>query len=436
MAAAANKVVFTTSPTGNQTVSSNASVGPFVAQVQDQFGNPVTNRARSRPWGSRARLRAGTAFFTTTQNGSTATSVTIANGASSSPSFYYSDQAAGSPTITASGTVNGSAITGNTSTFTMVPGAESKLAITTQPAASVTAGSAFTVGVSVEDQFGNVITTGTGNNDAMSVALSSGSFAGGSTTTATASAGVASFNNLKINGAATNYTVTVSDTTHTAVTSTVTNSFNVVAAAANKVVFTTSPSGNQTVSSNASVGPFVAQVQDQFGNPVTNAGSSATLGLSSTSSSGHPFFTTTQNGSTATSVTIANGASSSPSFYYSDQAAGSPTITASGTVNGSAITGNTSTFTMVPGAESKLAITTQPAASVTAGSAFTVGVSVEDQFGNVITTGTGNNDAMSWRCLRAASPAARPPPRRPAPGWPASTTSRSTERHQLHGHRL
>ena len=387
-----NALAFTSSPTGNQTASSSASVGAFVVQAQDQFGNPVTNS------GSAVNLTlsstsSGHPFFTTTSGGTTGVTVTIPNGASSSPSFYYSDQAAGSPTITATGTVNGTAISGTNSGFTMVAGAEKALAITTQPSASVTAGSAFTVGVTVEDQFGNVITTGTGNNDALSVALSSNSFASGSTTTATASSGVASFSNLKVNNAG-SYTVTVSDTTHTSVTAATTNGFSIGAAVPKNLVFTSSPTGNQTASSSASVGAFVVQAQDQFGNPVTNSGSAVNLTLSSTSS-GHPFFTTTSGGTTGVTVTIPNGASSSPSFYYSDQAAGSPTITATGTVNGTAISGTNSGFTMVAGAEKALAITTQPSASVTAGSAFTVGVTVEDQFGNVITTGTGNNDALS-----------------------------------------
>ena len=392
VAAGPNKLVFTSSPTGTQTVNSSASVGPFVLQAQDQFGNPVTNTGSAVTLGL-SSSSSGHPFFTTSSGGTSALSVTIPNGASSSPSFYYSDQAAGAPTITATGTVNGTAISGTNSGFTMVAGAENALAITTQPSSSVTAGTAFTVGVSVEDQYGNVITTGTGNNDAMSVTLNSGSFASGSTTTATASAGVASFSNLKVNGSG-GYTVTVSDTTHTAVTSATTSSFSIVAATPKTLVFTSSPTGTQTVNSSASVGPFVLQAQDQFGNPVTNTGSAVTLGLSS-SSSGHPFFTTSSGGTSALSVTIPNGASSSPSFYYSDQAAGAPTITATGTVNGTAISGTNSGFTMVAGAENALAITTQPSSSVTAGTAFTVGVSVEDQYGNVITTGTGNNDAMS-----------------------------------------
>ena len=113
-------------------------------------------------------------------------------------------------------------------------------------------------------------------------------------------------------------------------------------------------SGNQTVSSTATVGPFVVQVQDSFGNPVTNTGAAVTLNLSTTSTgtTGHaPFFTTTNGGAAAGAVTIPNGASSSPNFYYSDTKPGTPTINLAGaTVNAQAVTGTTTNgFTMVVG---------------------------------------------------------------------------------------
>ena len=71
----------------------------------------------------------------------------------------------------------------------------------------------MSVGVTVEDQYGNTITTGnTGSTDTIHVALSSGSFAAGTTSVA-ASNGVASFSGLQINAAA-SYTITAIDTTH------------------------------------------------------------------------------------------------------------------------------------------------------------------------------------------------------------------------------
>ena len=145
--------------------------------------------------------------------------MTIANGASSSGNFYYSDTSAGSPTVHAAATINGSAVTGNATGFTMAAGTASQLN------------------------------------------------------------------------------------------------------------FTTTPSGNQTVNTSASVGPFAIQVQDQFGNPVTNTGGAITLALSSSSTgttnpTHAPFFTPTHNGTSGAAVTIPTNSSTSGSFYYSDTLAG------------------------------------------------------------------------------------------------------------------
>ena len=119
----------------------------------------------------------GTTFFTPTSGGAAAGAVTIATGASSSSNFYYSDTKAGAPTITASATVNTVLVSGTTNGFTMVAGAENKLAITTQPPASVgPQRQASRWRVTVEDQFGNTITTGAGSTDNIHVALSAGGF--------------------------------------------------------------------------------------------------------------------------------------------------------------------------------------------------------------------------------------------------------------------
>ena len=208
-------------------MSATATVGPFAVQVQDQYGNPVTNTgtALTLTLSTTSTGTTGhTPFFTPTTGGHSGAAVTIANGASTSSTFYYSDTKAGTPTISVAGaTVNGQAVTGTSTGITMVAGTP-------------------------------------------------------------------------------------------------------------KLVFTSTVTGNQAVSSTATVGPFAVQVQDQYGNAITNAGSAVTLLLSSTSS-GTTFFTPTQGGSASAAVTIASGASSSSNFYYSDNKAGTPTINASATVN-------------------------------------------------------------------------------------------------------
>ena len=381
----ANKLVFTTTVSGNHSVGATATVGPFAVQVQDQFGNPVAN-AGAPVTLLLSSSSTGTTFFTPTSGGAAAGAVTIATGASTSSNFFYSDTKAGAPTISASATVNTFIVSGTTNGFTMVAGAENKLAITTQPPVSVGAGTSFTVGVTVEDQFGNTITTGAGSTDNIHVALSSGSFSAG-TTTVTAAAGVATFNGLQMTAPG-SYTITASDTTTGTVTAATTNSFTVTAGPPSKLVFTTTVSGNHTVGNTATVGPFVVQVQDSFGNPVANTGGPVTLTLSS-NSTGTTFFTPTSGGAAAGAVTIATGASTS-TFYYSDTKAGTPTITLAGaTVNGQAVTGATTNgFTMVAGNANKFAFTTTVAGNHTVGTTATVGpfvVQVQDSFGNPVT---------------------------------------------------
>jgi hypothetical protein len=176
--------------------------------------------------------------------------------------------------------------------------------------------------------------------------------------------------------------------TYNSINSAASSSFTVSANTANKLVFITTVTGNQTASSTAAIGPLAVQVQDSYGNPVTNTGSSVTLTLStsSTGTSGHtPFFTTTSGGSSTSAVTIANGASTSSNFYYSDTLAGTPTLMASGTVNSQAVNGSVGGFTVVAAAANQLAFVQQPS-NAYAGTAMSpaVTVQVKDQFGNAV----------------------------------------------------
>ena len=172
------------------------------------------------------------------------------------------------------------------------------------------------------------------------------------------------------------------------VSGTTTGSFTMMAGAANKFAFTSTVTGNQGVGTTANVGPFAVQVQDQFGNMVTNGATPATLTLSTTST-GTTFFTTTSGGTTAGTVTIPANTSTSSNFYYSDTKAGTPTITASATVNGSAVTGTTNGFTMTAGVANQFAFTSTPTGNQTVSTTANVGpfaVQLEDPFGNPVTT--------------------------------------------------
>ncbi len=76
---------------------------------------------------------------------------------------------------------------------------------------------------------------------------------------------------------------------------------------------------------------------DSVGNPVVNTGSSATV-TPATTSTGTTFFTTSSGGSTGSgTVSIPNGSSSSNSFYYADDTAGTWSISATATVDGNSV---------------------------------------------------------------------------------------------------
>ncbi len=377
------KIAFTTSPVSGS-ASTSATLGKITIQEQDAFGNADPGGALTVNLGSSSAA----GIFAAASGGSPITSVTIPSG-QSSVSFYYGDTTTGSPIITASS----SGLQSGLQTETITPAPENKLVLTTVPPSTFTAGTTFGVGVTVEDQFGNTITTGnTGSTDNIRITLTGGTFStGGTTQTVAASNGVATFNNLQINSPG-SYTITATDIPHPGVTSAAT-SFTVTPAPPSQLVFTSTVSGNHTVGTTANVGPFQVKVEDQFGNPITNSGAPVSLQLSS-SSAGSTFFTPTSGGTTAATVTIPSGSSTSSPFFYADTKSGSPTITATATVNTFVVSGATSGFAMVPAAGSKLAITAQPPNPATAGQAFTVGVTVEDQFNNVVTIGTGSTDAI------------------------------------------
>ena len=140
--------------------------------------------------------------------------------------------------------------------------ATSQLVVTTQPPASLTAGSPFGLTVTAENSSGNPITSFDGT---VTVALASnpGGATLGGTLTVTASNGVATFSGLTLNKAAIGYTLQVSAS---AVDSVTTSAITVTPAAATQLVITQQPPATVKVSS-----PFTmkASIEDPYGNVVT-----------------------------------------------------------------------------------------------------------------------------------------------------------------------
>jgi type II secretory pathway pseudopilin PulG len=365
-AGSATKLIISSVPF---TAAANASAtSPFVITPEDAFGNPTTisssltvNLSSTSPG----------AKFATSSGGTPVTSIVLPALAQSVTAFY-GDTVAQTPTLT----VSGAGLSPNgTQSETITSAAATTLVLSTQPPASAVAGTSFTVAALVEDAYGN-LATASPTSVTLSVANNPGSAASTCTNNpVTSSTGSVSFS-CSLNKVGTGYTLALSGSGLTTVT---TNAFNITAAAPSKFAFTTtSASGAATTGS--TIGPITVQEQDAFGNATMTA---ETVNLASGSSGTHTF-SATSGGSAITSIAIPRG-SSSATFYYGDTKAGTPTITASGS-----LTSATQTETVTAGPATKLIISTQPPVSVVSGASFTTGVTVEDAAGNVVTASSAS----------------------------------------------
>jgi hypothetical protein len=254
--------------------SQSATVGSayasaLVALVTDSAGDPV-------PGATVTFTAPSSGASGTFANGTRTTTATTAANGQASASAFTANTTAGAYTVSAS--VSGVSATASFS-LTNNPGTATRLAFTPSTPGPGIAGEAIpSVAVSVEDSFGNVVSSQ--NTGSVSISIKSGpqaSFNSG-TTTVGVSKGVASFTNLVLDTTG-SYTLTATPSSIAGVTSAVnSNAFTVAAAAASKLVFTTEPSGAATRSSAFSAQPVIT-VQDRFGNRVTGDSSSVTLTL-------------------------------------------------------------------------------------------------------------------------------------------------------------
>src|SRR5262249_6985151 len=269
---AETKLVFTTQPpaTGSAGIALSP---PIQVAAQDQFNNTFTADSSSTVT---LTLNGGTFV-----GGGTTVTAQLSSGVATFANLLIS--AAGTYTLTAT---DGQLTSATSSPFTIA--ASTRLAFTQQPAQTV-AGVAVSppATVAVENSAGNVITT---DNSLVTLTLSHGAFANGSTTvSAQAVGGVATFAGLVINATG-SYNLIATDGVLPAVQS---DPFNVVAQAT-QLVFTQQP--NNTYAGEA-INPSVAvSLEDGFGNVATGNTSTVTLTLS-----GGTFFA---GGTTATAPAL------------------------------------------------------------------------------------------------------------------------------------
>ncbi|HUY32931.1 MAG TPA: PKD domain-containing protein [Pirellulales bacterium] len=328
-------------------------------------------------------------------NGDTAS---VVAGAASLATTAVTSSAAGTYTITAGlGTLSAADYTfmfTNGTLTVLAFGAASQLVFTSPPA-NTTAGQAINapagVQVSVEDQFGNVVTT-----DSSSVSIAIGSvapapgsapagFVGGTLSVAAAS-GVATFSNLVLDQAGA-YTLSAGDTDNSvALAAGASASFTVSPAAAGQLAFTSQPTATTAGGAIDSPTGVKVSVEDKFGNVVTTDSSSVSIAIGSVAPA--PGSAPAGFVGGTLSVAAASGVATFSNLVL-DQA-GAYTLSAGDTDNSVALAAATSTsFLITPAAASQLVFTVQPTtrfANHFLNPGTGVVVAVEDQFGNVVTT--------------------------------------------------
>lgn len=258
------------------------------------------------------------------------------------------------------------------SAFDVTIGAATALRFTAQPS-SLAVGTAGSFTVTVVDAGGNTVTTAT---PTIALAITTGTGASGAvlggTLSVAATAGVATFANITIDRAGTGYKLTASSTGLTSSSST---AFDVVAAPATQLAFTTAPT-QMTVGQS---GTFTVAIRDASGATVTSSTSSVTLAIvSGTGTSGAVL------GGTLT-VNAVNGVATFSNITIDRAGTGFQLRATSGTLTAA----TSASFDVIAAGAATLAWTTQPSA-VTAGVAISpaLQVTLRDATGAVATTST------------------------------------------------
>jgi hypothetical protein len=269
--------------------------------------------------------------------------------------FSAALKTAGTQSITAT-----DATTGSDSGITVKPAAASQLAFGQQPS-TTTAGQTISpaVTVNVEDPYGNLVTS---DSSTVTLTLGSDTFSGGSATaSATASGGMATFGTLTIDRAG-SYTLKATDDSLTLANS---GSFTIQPAAASML----SVSGFPSPTTAGVAHTFTVTLKDAYGNTATGY-------------TGTVHFTSSDHKATLpANYTFIAADAGVHTFTATMKTAGTQSITATDTATISLI-GTDGGITVKPAAASKLVLAAP--ASVSAGVPFSLTVTVEDAYGNVV----------------------------------------------------
>ncbi|HZN95541.1 MAG TPA: Ig-like domain-containing protein, partial [Myxococcales bacterium] len=352
----ADKLVFAVQPSD---ATAGATIAPQIqVAIQDAAGNLIT---------------AGSDVVTVSLVGAGTLSGTT-SAAASGGIATFSDlsinraQAGATLVATATGLADAASLP-----FGILPGPADHLAFFTQPS-TATSGAAIApaVRVAVQDALGNTLPT-----DTRAISLALGSNPGGAalsgTTTAAAGGGVATFDTLSLDKAGSGYTLVAAAG---GVTGAESGGFDVTAGPASKLAFAVQPPASVT-SDAAFAPPVQVVIQDAAGNTVLTATGAIALSLAGGTAGAVLSGTLTQ---------AAVGGVATFAGLSVDRAGAGYALDAAG----AALAGATSTtFSVVPGAPSKLVFFTQPPDAV-AGQPISPppSAAVTDAAGNVVSTAT------------------------------------------------
>lgn len=249
-------------------------------------------------------------------------------------------------------------------------GAPAKLCFTTQPGGGV-AGTTWSQQpvVAIGDSTCNIVTSAT---DSVTLTVSTGAGALIGTATVSAVGGIATFSGLSMTNAADAKKLSAAAS---GLTTGVSNSFNITAAAATQLAFSTQPSGG--VAGTAWPVQPVVEARDTYGNKAVSANGTVLLGLS----------TGTGTLAGGNSRNLVNGVATfsglSLNLVGSDKVL---TAASSGLTSAT-----TNSFTIIAGTAAKLGFSTQPGGGVsnTAWAQQPV-VEVQDSSGNRVTSSTAS----------------------------------------------
>ncbi len=358
----ATKLVFTVQP------SPDTAGGHFAPAIlvtaQDISGQPVTTFTAPVA----VAITGGTGKAGATLSGTTTQNAVLGVATFNDLSI---DSAATGYTLTATG---GGLQPDTSASFTITAGTATQLFFTVQPS-TATAGAAIApqVEVTARDGLGNTATAFTG---LVTVAFSDANASGGTlsgTLQRNAVNGVATFNDLRINLAQTGHALSATATGLAGATSA---SFDISAAQASHLVFTTQPGG--ATAGFAIAGLPLVTVQDSLGNTVTSFTDVLTLTI--TAGTGASGATLSNNRATAIAGQVL--------FYGLSIDKAGTGYTLSATAPG--VSGATSApFNILPNTAVKLAFTVEPNSAPSGAALGAVKVTAQDSLGNTQPNFTG-----------------------------------------------